>query len=1582
MKKILFTLLVLISMHSKSIFAQLPNGSIAPDFTVTDINGNSHNLYTLLNQGKTVYLDFFATWCSICWNYHQGHALQDLHTQYGPTGTNEAFVIAIEGDASTPLGCITAASCTGQSTQGNWTNGVTYPVCDNSTVNGQYQVPGFPTIYCICPNKKIYNVGRVSTAQLWAARNANCALTTAPIIASVQSTTNVRCKNTSSGAINLTVTGGTGTFTYSWSSGQTTQNLTNIPAGIYNCTITSGSETTTVGPINVNAPVNALTSSILVNNNITCLGNGSISASASGGWSGYSYAWSPNGTGQNITVTAPATYTVTVTDANGCTSSATQTMSAAVPPTASIATASTISCTNTQVVLNGSSSSTGANISYLWTTTGGTILSGASTNSATVSAAGLYTLRVTNTNNGCTATANMQVNSNTTVPMITASVSNPLTCSSNTATLTGTSNQPNSTFFWTGPGGFTSSLASVTVSITGSYTLLVTNPTNGCNASTILQVVSQVAQPTVSIVAQPITCTNPSTTLTANSSTTTNTQYAWSGPNSFTANTPSFSTQIAGVYTVIVTETSSGCTASATQTVTTNTTQPSAIIATAANLNCLNSQISLNGAASSQGPVYSYQWSGPGGTAIVGSNTLTPFVSAPGTYNLLVTNTSNGCTNSASVAVSQSPTVGLTLQVQSPILCNGLANGSLNATPTGGVGAFTYLWSTGQNTQTIYNLPTGNYRLTVSDSEGCTAWAAMSLTQPTPLAVNATATAQTQAGVNNGVATANPSGGVPPYVYVWSTNENTASIQNLAPGPYTVTVYDVNSCTKVQTVNVIGLNCTIDAIITNRTSPQCFGQANGSATVIVTGALAQYNVNWSNGLNAQNLIATNLAAGNYSVTVGDATGCQDVETFTITQPNSVVLTVTTTNQTFTGLNNGTATANPNGGTAPYTYLWSNNATTKSIQNLAPGQYTVTITDVNGCSIAQTGSVGAFSCSLNAQISNVNNASCFGLANGSATLTIAGALPNYNFSWSNGQNGQSEFALGLAAGTYSVTASDGSGCQDVETFTITQPDTLIMTASSTPQTVVGVNNGSATAIVSNATSAITYSWSNGQNTQTISNLPPGTYTVTASNANFCTVSQSVVVGSAACVLTANVLTTAVSCIGGNNGTAGINVENTNGNVVVQWSTGSNSTQISNLTAGGYSVSVSDGSGCQVIQNFEITQPTTNFSILVLNQNNTSCSTDNNGSATVMATGGQYTYAWSNGAIGNTATNLTANSYTVTATNSSGCTASQTVLILAIDNVVPTITCPANLVRCQDQSAQILPIPTVSDNCSTILTISSNAPATLPVGVNTIIYTTKDDAQNSATCSFTVEISSPIVVGNSEITGCLQNCEGQVSLQNISGGTAPYTFEWSNGQLGLIANNLCGTGLTVSCVDANLCRTPLTINMTTQPLLVINTQTIVNDANSQQIGSISINIVGGLPPYTYQWKKDGVDFANTEDLTGLGFGSYVLEVTDGNGCVISSQSIVIQDIVGTNEPIWAKNLQIIPNPTDRWLTILLSENNLSTLQIKIIDAQGKKLFQTIETGKNTVDVDMNNFASGIYFLMMADGKEVVTRKIIKN
>ncbi|MBI1838545.1 MAG: T9SS type A sorting domain-containing protein [Flavobacteriia bacterium] len=165
-----------------NVKAQLPNGSIAPDFTATDINGVSHNLYSLLNAGKTVVIDISATWCGPCWAYHQSGALENLYNQYGPSGTNEMYVFLVEGDGSTTLADLNG---TGTNTQGNWVAGTPYPILDNADIANLYQVAYFPTVYVICPNRTLTLHDQETTAQLYAAKQACPPLTaTANFIAS------------------------------------------------------------------------------------------------------------------------------------------------------------------------------------------------------------------------------------------------------------------------------------------------------------------------------------------------------------------------------------------------------------------------------------------------------------------------------------------------------------------------------------------------------------------------------------------------------------------------------------------------------------------------------------------------------------------------------------------------------------------------------------------------------------------------------------------------------------------------------------------------------------------------------------------------------------------------------------------------------------------------------------------------------------------------------------------------------------------------------------------------------------------------------------------------------------------------------------------------------------------------------------------------------------------------------------------------------------------------------------------------------------------------------------------------------
>jgi Secretion system C-terminal sorting domain len=170
MKALLFCLLLLPSL----VWAQLPNGSIAPNFTGTDINGISYTLYDLLDQGKTVVMDVSATWCGPCWGYHQSNALENTWNQYGPNGTNEIVVLFIEGDESTNLACLQGdeTNCN-NSTQGNWILNTPYPIIDDASIGNLYEISYFPTIFAICPNRRLIEINQVGPSE-FAAFAQNC----------------------------------------------------------------------------------------------------------------------------------------------------------------------------------------------------------------------------------------------------------------------------------------------------------------------------------------------------------------------------------------------------------------------------------------------------------------------------------------------------------------------------------------------------------------------------------------------------------------------------------------------------------------------------------------------------------------------------------------------------------------------------------------------------------------------------------------------------------------------------------------------------------------------------------------------------------------------------------------------------------------------------------------------------------------------------------------------------------------------------------------------------------------------------------------------------------------------------------------------------------------------------------------------------------------------------------------------------------------------------------------------------------------------------------------------------------------
>ena len=581
---------------------------------------------------------------------------------------------------------------------------------------------------------------------------------------------------------------------------------------------------------------------------------------------------------------------------------------------------------------------------------------------------------------------------------------------------------------------------------------------------------------------------------------------------------------------------------------------------------------------------YTYSWAPSGGTAATATGL------AAGAYTVTVTD-NNTCSTTKTVTVTQ-PTALSATTSKTNVSCNGGSNGTATVAVTGGTPSYTYSWApSGGTAATATGLAPGTYTCTITDANACTLTKSFTITQPTALSANIiTQTNVACNGGSNGSATVSVTGGTPAYTYSWAPSGGTAATATgLAAGAYTVTITDANSCTATQSVTIT--QPTAMSATTSKTNVSCNGGSNGTATVVASGGTGAgtYTYSWapSGGTAAT---ATGLAVGNYTCTITDANSCSITRGFTITQPTALSASTSKTNVSCNGAANGAASVSVTGGTPSYTYSWApSGGTAASATGLAAGTYTVTITDANACSITRSFTITQPT-ALSANIITQTNVACNGGSNGSATVSVTGGTPAYTYSWAP-SGGTAATATGLAAGTYTVTITDANACTSTKSVTITQPTALSSTIlSQTNVACNGGSNGSATVSVTGGTPSYTYSWApSGGTAATATGLAAGTYTVTITDANACTSTKSVTITQPA-ALSATSSQTNVSCNGGSNGTASVSVTGGTGSYTYSWAPGGGTAATaSGLTAGTYTVTVTDANECTTTKSFTITQP---------------------------------------------------------------------------------------------------------------------------------------------------------------------------------------------------------------------------------------------------------------------------------------------------------------------------------------------------------------------------------------------------------
>ena len=505
--------------------------------------------------------------------------------------------------------------------------------------------------------------------------------------------------------------------------------------------------------------------------------------------------------------------------------------------------------------------------------------------------------------------------------------------------------------------------------------------------------------------------------------------------------------------------------------------------------------------------------------------------------------------------------------------------------------------------------------------------------------------------------------GAPNYSVSWAGPSgplgNTATI-NVCPTStttYTATVTNTSCAGPIVVTDqvTVFINSTLSASCVS--TPSACTANNGTATVTPSGGTGNYTYSWapSGGTAAT---ATGLAPGNYTVTVTDLTsGCVTTQTVNVGNTGNVTSTAQQTDNLCSNSNNGSATVNVSGGTGPFTYVWNPNvSTTQTANNLAPGTYSVQVTDANGCTTTQSFNITAPS-ALTASIVSTN-VLCFGGNTGSAVVTAGGGTPGYTYAWSNGDSDDTLNNVS-ALSPYTVTITDLNGCTTTQSVNITEPPQINPNVSSTPVNCTTL--GTASAAPTGGTGSYTYSWSpSGGTGATESNLNAGSYTVTITDSNGCSVTQAVTVTQVA-TMTVSATGTPAQCFNGNTGTASVTITGGNSPFTYSWSpTGGNNANATGLAAGTYTCTITDANGCTATQTFTVTQPTQ-----ITGSSGATAPTCNggNGQATISVSGGTgpYTYAWSpSGGTGTTAT-VPAGSYTCVATDANGCTFTQSVTI---------------------------------------------------------------------------------------------------------------------------------------------------------------------------------------------------------------------------------------------------------------------------------------------------------------------------------
>ena len=817
--------------------------------------------------------------------------------------------------------------------------------------------------------------------------------------------------------------------------------------------------------------------------------------------------------------------------------------------------------------------------------------------------------------------------------------------------------------------------------------------------------------------------------------------------------------------------------------------------------------------------------------------------------------------------------------------------------------------------------PAGTHNYTVSDANGCTSDFEVVITQPQLLQTEIPDTGVLNVacyGLNTGYASVSVIGGTPDYTFVWSTTpvQTTQRAVNLVAGGYTVTVTDTKGCTSTSVITITqpAAELMTSFATTNVTNVACYGEATGSASVTVTGGTTPYEYSWNTSPEQTTANATNLVAGDYTVTVTDAHGCTSYASVNIAGQSELLMASiaegSVTDVACYGQSTGSASVTVAGGTPGYTYRWNSYPaqTTQTATNLPAGEYVVVVTDTHGCTSTASATISGQSYPLVASFADgsVVDVLCFGEATGSASVTASGGTPDYTYRWNTSPQQTTSTVTNLPAGLYIVTVTDSHGCTTTSSARVNGQGSPIsasfMAGNVTNIPCYGMTTGSATVTVNGGTPEYLYAWNTEpmQTTPTAQSLPAGNYDVTITDAHGCTTTASTAITQPA-LLEVSATSGDATC-GSNGGSVTAIVIGGAGQYEYMWtnSAGQNYTgaRVTNIAPSTYNLVVTDFNGCTATA---VTSVRAVGSISARIEIEALPGCGNNESAgrlqAVPESGiSPFTYSWNNGSTGVIASNLSAGSYSLTITDSWGCTAYAATNIENSNDL--EISVSATSISCFGDSNATVSV--VALHGQQPYTYAWNNGANSPVVQNVTAgrYSITVIDANMCAKAETIEVTQPdrlVLESNVKTISCHGKTDGSIAL-NAIGGTEPYSFSIimnDNFHSGNYLSGLPAGTYSLEVSDANGCLANNTIQLVEPEEFTSSYNVGMPSCNGNNDGFIEISAMGGTKPYMYGWDSY---YSDVPMITGLRQGQYTISVVDANKCTYQVASIMLTDMAG--------------------------------------------------------------------------------------